>query len=328
MITMCDIEKQALEKINAGIVIVDPDKRVVFWNNGIRRLSGITKESALGKNFCDICPRFSESRYRDILDNLFSTGQSRFCSGILHKAFIIPVGDDGCGMYQNLSADPISSGGKTEFALLQITDITESIQNKINLEKKIEDLKKGYQKIKESEECAQKEAYYDNLTGILSRYGLEIEIPGLIKSAAEAQRKLAVLFMDIDGFKNVNDTYGHLVGDVLLQQVAGRVKNNTRQNKGRTKDLIIRFGGDEFVIILSNIKDTKDAAFVSDKIISAINRPFKIDNNTIMVSASLGISVYPDDSEDIKTLINYADKAMYRNKKVEKGKFDFYNKSM
>lgn len=322
---MFNIEKQALEKVNTGVAIIDRTNCIVFWNNEIRKLSGISKEEAIGKPFSEVCPKFGEKRYSDMLENLFTTGQSRFCSSQLHKAFIFPEGGRESDIFQNLNLDPISEEGDIGYALLQITDVTENIRKQIKLTETIVNLESGYRKIKESEAAAHKVANYDVLTGVLNRHGLRLEMQKLFDAAASSKGKFAVLFIDIDKFKNINDSYGHLIGDVLLQQAAGRMKSNTRQNQDRATDILARVGGDEFIIILSCIERTRDIAFVAEKISNSIKMPFNIDNNRISVSASIGIAVYPDDSGDIDTLIGHADKAMYRIKNAGGCGYLFYD---
>jgi len=313
--------KNVIDKINTGVAIIDRTKKVLFWNLELRRMSGISKEDALGKKIDEICPKFREKIYCDIIENLFSTGQSRFCSSQLHKAFISDP--DGGEVYQNMKADPVVENGKVRFAVLQFFDVTNSILSRNNLRKIIAELRSGLEKIRESKEAAQKEAQCDMLTGLLNRHGLENEMANIVKNA-KPDESFAVFFIDIDKFKNINDTYGHLVGDVLLQQFAGRLLNYTRQSKGRNKDLLARIGGDEFIIVMAEIKRDGSVSAVADKIITAISKPFNIDKYRIDVSASLGIAVFPEHGKDLKTLVDRADKAMYCVKKAGGGDYKFH----
>ncbi|MFQ5753378.1 MAG: putative bifunctional diguanylate cyclase/phosphodiesterase, partial [bacterium] len=130
-------------------------------------------------------------------------------------------------------------------------------------------------------------------------------------------------FLDLDGFKSVNDTLGHSAGDHLLQCVAQRLKKNIRES-----DSIARLGGDEFTIILDHITHMQDAAKVAQKIIKVFSKPFIIEEQELYVTCSIGISLYPFDGVDIKTLVKKADIAMYRSKGQGKNKYQFYNASM
>jgi PAS domain S-box/diguanylate cyclase (GGDEF) domain len=322
---MINYFEEALDKVNNGVIIIDSDQKILFWNHEIAKMSNIQKETALGRNLYEVCPKFAEKRYQDILQNLFSTGQSRFCSSVLHKFFITPANvKDPDLLRQNLYVDPIKISGEIQYAFLQLADVTEQMQNEIKLKILIDDLKKGYRVVKKSEVAALKKANFDPLTDILNRSGLESELQKALSAAASQKQKLIVFFLDLDNFKYVNDAYGHIVGDVLLQQVVGRLKGYIRHKEKRTRDIFGRIGGDEFIIVLPNISDSLDIVLIADRIIKSINKPFYIDMNEINISLSLGISIYPDDADTVKLLINRADKAMYRVKQSGKNRFEFY----
>jgi diguanylate cyclase (GGDEF)-like protein len=134
---------------------------------------------------------------------------------------------------------------------------------------------------------------------------------------------VGVLFVDLDRFKNVNDTLGHAVGDQLLQQVSERLTRSVRSG-----DTVGRLGGDEFAIVLANLSSGQDANLVAQKIMASFSEPFKLGNSEIYVSASIGITLYPDDSADQDTLIRNADSAMYRAKEMGRNSFQFYTPEM
>ncbi len=156
-------------------------------------------------------------------------------------------------------------------------------------------------------------AMYDQLTGLPNRTNF---FGTLSRSLAQAQRTnscVALLFIDLDGFKAVNDALGHNMGDQVLMEAAQRLKNCIRES-----DISARIGGDEFTVILNNLNHNDDASIVADKIIQAINKTIVHNHNTCHVGASIGIAIYPEHATDINVLINTADKAMYCAK--EKGK--------
>lgn len=318
--------QQALEKTGIGIIVTDASKNIVFWNHEMVRLSQVSGEEALNRKLYDVCPKFAEQRYQGILDNVISSGQIRFCSSVLHRAFVYPKTNAGAdGIRQNMKAEPILLDDMVEFIFLQISDVTERVKNEHRLKEHVDELKKGYNKIKESEEAAMMMARYDALTGILNRRAFENELEAAMEEVRRAGKKFVLLFLDLDGFKDVNDTYGHLVGDVLLQQVAGRLRSNTRHDGRRPTDIVARIGGDEFVVALMGMRRDTDAIIVANKIVNLIRKTFFIDNRRINISASVGIAVYPDDADSAKALINAADQAMYRIKQSGKNNICFYN---
>lgn len=165
-------------------------------------------------------------------------------------------------------------------------------------------------------------AFNDSLTGLPNRM-LFAETLGLaIKRAQSHEQSLAVLFLDLDRFKFVNDTLGHEIGDSLLQSVAGRLRNCLRSS-----DCVARLGGDEFTVLLSELADPVSATHAAEKICRSLATPFDIEGHDIFVSASIGISIYPGDGQDVSTLLRHADTAMYRAKRSGGG-FQFYEPGM
>lgn len=315
--------REALDKINTGLAIVDRDHTVVFWNTSIGNMTGIQRDAAIGREIGSLCPKFQEERYVDILKSVLATGQSRFCSAAIHKSFILPLNCQSPDeIRQNMEVSSLTDDAQS-YALLQITDISSHARKELKLKQAIRALKKGYDEIKLSEEEAHKKAGYDPLTGVYNRLGLNKALKSSVLNAGQ-DRRYAVFFIDIDDFKYVNDTYGHLIGDVLLQQVAGRLNNSIRNGGERAADLLARFGGDEFVIILTNIGSRSEISGCAQRIVQTLRKPFFIDGNRILITLSLGISVYPDDSDDIDSLIQKADYAMYTIKQSGKNNHALY----
>lgn len=162
-------------------------------------------------------------------------------------------------------------------------------------------------------------AYFDHLTGLPNRRFFEEQLPQILVQAHVKGKAAALLFIDLDGFKAINDTLGHLAGDRLLQLVAERLKGRLREN-----DIAARFGGDEFVVVLGGIADSQNAATVARKIVEVLAMPFTMENRTNAITASIGISLFPDHGKDPKTLLRKADKAMYQAKERGKNNAQFY----
>ena len=176
---------------------------------------------------------------------------------------------------------------------------------------------------KEAEQRLLKLAHFDTLTGLPNRSQFNDSLTHSMRQAAEHHWSLAVLFLDVDRFKNVNDTLGHTIGDELLRQFSSRLVDCLR-----VRDTIGRFGGDEFAAILMLPEGAQNAVVVVDKIREALRRPFDLKGHEVTVTASIGISVFPDDAADPDTLIQYADTAMYRAKEAGRDAFRFFTAEM
>ena len=164
------------------------------------------------------------------------------------------------------------------------------------------------------------ESMYDGLTGLANMRLFRKLSSSMIANAYRNKEENAVLFIDVDGFKHINDNFGHKAGDSLLRQISELIKSCIRDS-----DSVARFGGDEFIIQLHSNTSGKGAETVASYIIENMSKPFYFDSGVVTVSASIGISVYPKDGSDIDTLISKADKAMYTAKKSGKGCYQWYS---
>ncbi|UCH39624.1 MAG: EAL domain-containing protein [Gammaproteobacteria bacterium] len=173
------------------------------------------------------------------------------------------------------------------------------------------------------EDRLQQIATYDQLTNLPNRYLLQADLKRKLQETARNKKMLATLFFDIDHFKEINDIHGHEAGDIMLREAAQRVSDITRNY-----DLLARFGGDEFVMIMSNVTNRSDVIYVAEKIISSFNRPFELPDAEATVSTSIGISVYPEDGDDPSELLKNADLAMYRAKADGRNGYQFFNAEM
>ena len=162
-------------------------------------------------------------------------------------------------------------------------------------------------------------AYYDSLTGLPNRQQVNDSLDRAMLEAATRERLVAVMFLDLDRFKNINDTLGHDVGDALLKEVAVRLKASLRPG-----DSISRLGGDEFILILGNIAHINDVTRVAQKILGQFIPPFRIAGRDLFISPSVGITLYPFDDDNPENLLRNADIAMYRAKELGRNNFQFY----
>jgi diguanylate cyclase (GGDEF)-like protein/PAS domain S-box-containing protein len=176
---------------------------------------------------------------------------------------------------------------------------------------------------KRAEEVISYQAYHDILTDLPNRILFKDRLGLAVIQAKRKQTELAVMFIDLDRFKLVNDTLGHVKGDELLQQVAGRLKECLRRG-----DTLARQGGDEFTIVLPELRERDDARVIADKFLDCLQQPFDLDGHQVHISASIGIAIYPGHGESIDELLRHADIAMYQVKGQGKNGHAFYDPSM
>jgi len=166
-------------------------------------------------------------------------------------------------------------------------------------------------------------AHHDPLTGLINRYNLENRLDQALLSAHRDDLRVAVMFIDMDRFKTINDSLGHHIGDQLLIEVGRRLLDSVRES-----DIVARLGGDEFIVVLTHIADEKDAAPLADKILRSLGQPYVFDGNEMHTSPSIGIAVYPRDGEDGPTLMKNADTAMYHVKDHGRNNVEYFTQAM
>ena len=186
---------------------------------------------------------------------------------------------------------------------------------------------------KDAEAQIRQLAYYDTLTGLPNRLLFSEQLGRALAQAARYQRQLAIMFVDLDNFKRVNDTLGHKVGDELLRQVSGRLAGSLRAQDlvvrgGEHAHSIARLGGDEFIVLLTDVQQSSDVALVAQRLVGTLSEPVGIEGTEIFVGGSVGVAVFPQDGADTDTLMMNADTAMYRAKAAGRGGVQFYDKSM
>ncbi|MFZ3137513.1 MAG: EAL domain-containing protein [Thermodesulfovibrionales bacterium] len=188
---------------------------------------------------------------------------------------------------------------------------------------------------KRAEEQIAQIAYFDVLTNLPNRYLFKDRLNQAILYAEKYKKLLAVIYLDLDDFKRVNDTFGHNFGDKFLQAVSDRLEKSIRKidtlsriEENRLETTVARLGGDEFTILLRELKETKDASRVAQRIVDLFSQPFHIENRLIFISTSIGIALYPNDGQDVDTLLKNADTAMYHAKEKGRNNFQFFSEHM
>jgi len=187
------------------------------------------------------------------------------------------------------------------------------------LEKQAVILKEEIRRRKLAEKELEHLAHRDTLTGLSNRYMFIDRLEMAVAQAHRHNTKLAVMFVDLDKFKNINDVLGHAAGDEVLREVARRMRGCLRET-----DLIARYGGDEFTITLTDLTETESVDHVANKIIDALHKPIELNGGEFGIGCSIGISIYPDDSEGFEELILHADEAMYVSKRAKESCFHYH----
>lgn len=175
-------------------------------------------------------------------------------------------------------------------------------------------------KLKLSEISLEEIAFFDQLTGLPNRRLFFDRIQQAMEHSKREGKLLAVCYMDLDDFKDINDTWGHKAGDYVLKEAGRRCKDTIRKI-----DTIARLGGDEFAFLLTDLKDKKECILILDRIKAAIRQPVIFEENTINISISIGVTIYPEDDSNDETLLRHADVALYKIKEQNKGQYGFYN---
>jgi diguanylate cyclase (GGDEF)-like protein len=232
--------------------------------------------------------------------------QTRLPNKVVHKH----LSETGVQRDYEISTSPLFNDAGEVIGIIESShDVTEHLDLLDNL--------------RESELNLAHLAQHDALTGLPNRRLFADRLNQAILAAHRSREKLAILFIDLDHFKEVNDSFNHACGDVVLKEVANRFRALFRED-----DTIARMGGDEFTVILRDIKDDANAALMSQKLLGTLKEPFEVHENLLFLGASIGISVYPDHGDTVDELVRNADTAMYRAKEQGRNNFEYYSEEL
>ena len=286
----------AMEKVADSIFITDCNGVIEYINPAFETITGYCREEALGQT-----PRVIKSGKHD--EQFYQQIWETLLQGEVYRNVFINRRKDGQLYHEAVTITPLTDEhGKITHYISSGKDITESIQ---------------------TQERLHHLAHHDALTGLPNRVLFVERLKHALQRAERRKRSVAVLFLDMDRFKIVNDTLGHEAGDRLLQAMAARLHACVREG-----DTVARFGGDEFAGFLSDVASPEDVAIVVGKFLDALAPPFLIDGHELFISGSIGISLYPEDGTDTQTLMKNADSAMYRAKQMGGNTSEFYHSEM
>ena len=313
------LHKRAIEANPNGIVIIDLSTAttpIIFWNPAFTTLTGYSPDEIKDQNLDMLLGQDSEAASIAQLQQLIRE----------HKSGRIEIKHykkDGSVFWNELHVAPVySSGHEFEYAKKLFAGEHE---NKVSEQKATHFvvIMIDITQRKRMEEQLLHQATHDSLTNLPNRALLDDRIGQAIIQANINDKPMSVLFLDLDHFKLINDSLGHGMGDKLLREIAKRLNNCLVDI-----DTVARIGGDEFIIVLASIKNFDESIDISEKMLKVIRQPIQIDNRDLIITASIGISTYPKDGDDVETLIRNADTAMYQAKGSGRDNFKFFTKSM
>jgi diguanylate cyclase (GGDEF)-like protein/PAS domain S-box-containing protein len=290
-----------LNSIGDAVLSIDLKGRITYLNAVAEKITGWTREEAAGTDIDDVFIIIDGSTRKPCLNPLKTALEQNKTVGLTRHCILIRRDGDEFAIED--SAAPIhDERGATTGAVIVFHDV--SLARAIEVE-------------------MSHLAQHDTLTKLPNRTLLQDRLGQAITTAGRNGTRIAVLFVDLDGFKHINDSLGHAIGDKLLQSVAKRLLASVR-----TSDTVSRIGGDEFVVLLSEVAHAGDAGVKAGKILAVLNAPLEIDQHNLRVTASIGVTTYPEDGQETAMLIKNADLAMYQAKENGRNNYQFFEKDM
>ncbi|MBU2887602.1 EAL domain-containing protein [Gilvimarinus agarilyticus] len=287
----------------ALIAVKDLNGNVVMASDHYKQLAHIEDDSLVGKNALDIYPE-------SLVESLTTMEAAALDNSRPYETELDLLHKDGTLHTYLMVKFPLSDCNEEVFGVCTIcTDVS--------------DRKMAESALREQQSRLNYMAFHDSLTALPNRSLFYDRINNGVARATRSGGKLALMLLDVDRFKNINDSLGHDSGDLLLKAIAGRLSEGVRE-----MDTVARLGGDEFVVLLEGIQDLDDVRFVANKLLAHVSRPMEIAGHDISITASIGISVYPTDGDNTDELLKNADIAMYKAKEAGKNNCQFYAKGM
>lgn len=291
------------ETLSEVIIRLDENLTIIFANSAVKPIFGYRKDELVGKSFSILFPRPVFTHYKDeFLKYFLIDFKDRNKFGLKNTIETL-------GKNKNRGVSPIEiSFGNSRSR--SVTCIIRDIAQRKTTERKLKHL-----------------AFHDKLTGLGNRDLFTIDMNEFLQQKNELNIRAALLFLDLDGFKLVNDTFGHDFGDKLLIHTAKRIRGSVRES-----DSVYRFGGDEFIILIQNLKTKKGSSLIAQNILNEIKRPYYLEslgvNTVVTLGVSIGIAIIPDDGKTVLELVKNADLAMYSAKNNGKNRFVYFNNKM
>ncbi|WP_239984916.1 GGDEF domain-containing protein [Sporolactobacillus pectinivorans] len=291
-----------LNCINEGIVILAEDLSIIYWNPFMEKLTKKKQDEVKDTKIEEALPYLNRNFFHSAVDKVIAGGTPVFFSAAMHRRMISE------NHKVNLKMNRVSNRDGAAI-LLEFIDVTNQFYQISQLRDYVRQLSHLNIKLQQKEKVIEKLAYYDKLTGVANRALFDKFADKYLNLAKRSGHVLGLMFVDVNEFKAINDTFGHNTGDKVMTRVASLLTESTRKN-----DIVCRYGGDEFLVLMPDITSYADYQRVAKQISRNKKKHIIQDGYRISLSLSTGVSFYPDDGETIDDLIAKADEIMYADK--------------
>ena len=313
-----------LDACESGVAVIDGERRVVLWNAWMARHSRVPTEEACGRPLQTVFPDVASGRVARALGQALDEGMSALLSPRMSSSplplYAETGEDDDPPLQQLIAVKPLAVWGGRRLCVLHVFDVTASVSRERALRDQALSLQTLTIELGESERRIRHLAHHDSLTGLPNRALFHDRLQQAVAHARREQNMFALLFIDLNRFKTVNDSLGHDAGDALLCTVAARVSDCVRDS-----DTVARLGGDEFAVIQTELRDADGAAVLASKLVESLVEPVRLGDQNVFPGASIGISIYPHDETDPVSLLKNADLAMYKAKEQHGTAYCFFS---
>ena len=293
---------QILEQIHDSVISFDLKGFITSWNRGSELLFGYRTDEMIGRHFSSLFPEKSYDTYEKCIVEVQEKGECKKETKLQRKSLEL--------LYVLLS-------------LSRLKDEDDETVGYVSYAYDITERKKTEKILLEQKNILRYQAHHDALTRLPNRFLFFDRLEQSIRKTERLEKSFALFFIDLDKFKHINDSLGHGIGDRVLRVVAKRIETVIRQ-----EDTLARLSGDEFTVIMEDLPHSEDASILAEKILLILQKPMYIDEYTLYISGSIGISLYPQDASDAENLLKYADTAMYKAKENGRNTFQFYAPEM
>jgi diguanylate cyclase (GGDEF)-like protein/PAS domain S-box-containing protein len=286
-----------IENIEDGYHELDFSGNIVFFNDALLKILGYSRDEFVRMNYRDLTDEETARRLLQVCDEVYRTGNPS----------------------RGIEIEVMRKDGTMRVVELSVSLIVDATGHGAGFRNLVRDITER----KKSEETIRRLAYHDPLTDLPNRLLFTDRLAMAITGAKRNRQHLAVMILDLDYFKDINDTLGHHIGDRLLQAVGSRLTELLRKG-----DTVARMGGDEFLILLPEINNVGVTTTIAQKIVDSFQIPLIVDEHRLHITTSIGIAIYPDVSDDVETLIKHADIAMYRAKGSGRNNYQLFTPEM